>query len=101
MPAHSAIHIIQDAERSGDGRDPENGQDGIRDGAKAPGKERRKNLRAGSRREHDQAGYRKAQEEFHLVMQKAPVIERPDQDEQGRRRHDSENRDEAIGHDCQ
>src|SRR5579862_1239261 len=73
-----AVHVIEDAESGGDSDDPKDGETAVEDRAWLSGNKYREKLSVDSGRQEETRSGRHANEELHLVMQHAAVVEQAD-----------------------
>ena len=73
-----AVHVVENAERSGDAHDPDDGEAAVENDARAAGDKFRKKLGADSGGEQEQRGNGHADEKLHLVVQQAAIVEQAD-----------------------
>ena len=84
------VHVVENAEGGGDADNPDDGEAPIEDEAGDAGNELRKELRADAGRDQENRGDGHADEEFHLVMEQAAVVEEADDGEQRSSGEDAE-----------
>ena len=82
MPGAEAVHVVKNAERGRNPHHPDDREAPVEDQSGHAGHELRKKLRANAGSDQENRGKRHADEEFHLMMEQAAVVEEPDDSEQ-------------------
>src|ERR1700722_7689861 len=77
------VHVIEDAERSGDADDPDDGESGVHPIAEAAAKDQAEDLRVNAAEEKNHSSQGHGGKKFYLVMQPAAVVEETDNGNQG------------------